>query len=135
MNEEKMIDCPYAEKGCSRELSECIKRHFTDYPKPCFYLEIEEVFFCEEVDEMLERYYALCAQAHRKHAWISVEDALPQSETERVLVFLKDADFTKPIGVNKIDTDRYVGGVWVRWGRYVTHWMPLPDPPKGEEHV
>ena len=68
MNEEKKIDCPYAEKGCSRELSECIKRHFTDYPKPCSYLEIEEVFFCEEVDEMLERYYALCAQAHRKQS-------------------------------------------------------------------
>ena len=87
----------------------------------------------------LECVYGCCAvrlfkAGYRKQAWISVEDALPQSETERVLVFLKDADFTKPIGVNKIDTDRYVGGVWVRWGRYVTHWTPLPDPPKGEEH-
>lgn len=62
--------------------------------------------------------------------WISVEDRLPDNENERVLVFLKDADFTKPIGFNKIDTDRYIDGKWVRWGRYVTHWMPLPDAPK-----
>jgi len=66
----------------------------------------------------------------KQSGWISVEDALPQSETERVLVFLKDADFTKPIGVNKIDTDRYVDSKWVRWGRYVTHWMPLSELPK-----
>ena len=28
------------------------------------------------------------------------------------------------------DTDRLLDGIWVRWGRDVTHWMPLPEPPK-----
>lgn len=62
--------------------------------------------------------------------WISVEDRLPKNGLARVLVFLKDADFTKPIGMSKIDTDRYIDGKWVRWGEYVTHWMILPAPPK-----
>lgn len=67
-------------------------------------------------------------------AWISVEERLPDNNMERVLVFLMDDDFTKPIGDNKIDTDRFVDGKWVRWSRFVTHWMPLPEPPtkKGE---
>lgn len=68
---------------------------------------------------------------YRKQSeWISVEDDLPKNQLARVLVFLKDDEFTKPIGFNKIDTDRYIDGKWVRWGKYVTHWMPLPEPPK-----
>ncbi len=62
--------------------------------------------------------------------WISVKDRLPENNLARVLVFLKDDEFTKPIGFNKIDTDRCIDGKWVRWGKYVTHWMPLPEPPK-----
>ena len=63
-------------------------------------------------------------------SWISVEDRLPKNGLARVLVFLKDNAYTKPIGTNKIDTDRYIDGKWVRWGVNVTHWMPLPAPPK-----
>ena len=73
---------------------------------------------------------ALYNAGYRKQEWISVEDRLPDNGLERVLVFLRDDDFTKPIGENKIDTDRYLDGKWVRWGRFVTHWMPLPEPPK-----
>ena len=67
---------------------------------------------------------------YRKQEWISVNERLPENELERVLVFLKDEEFTKPIGDNKIDTDRFIDGKWVRWGRYITHWMPLPEVPK-----
>lgn len=63
--------------------------------------------------------------------WIDVNDRLPKNNLVRVLVFLKDNEFTKPIGFNRIDTDRYVDGKWVRWGEHVTHWMPLPEPPSG----
>lgn len=74
-----------------------------------------------------------CDHFKRKAEWISVEERLPKNQLARVLVFLKDDDFTKPIGFNKIDTDRYIDGKWVRWSKYVTHWMPLPQPPKGGE--
>lgn len=66
----------------------------------------------------------------RKQEWISVDDRLPENGLKRVLVFLRDSNFTKYIGENKIDTDRYIDGKWVRWGKHVTHWMPLPEPPK-----
>jgi hypothetical protein len=62
--------------------------------------------------------------------WINVNDRLPKNNLARVLVFLKDDEFTKPIGFNKIDTDRCIDGKWVRWGEHVTHWMMLPPPPR-----
>ena len=59
--------------------------------------------------------------------WISVKDELPK-EKERVLVFLKNSGHAK--GYTRIDTDRLIKGNWIRWGNCVTHWMPLPEPPK-----
>ena len=68
---------------------------------------------------------------YRKQSeWISVEDDKPKNQMARVQVFLRSEESTDSIGFPKIDTDRYVDGKWVRWGRYVTHWMPLPEPPK-----
>lgn len=97
--------------------------------------------FCEDCHkdgysptDTLEEYVAVSVltKGYRKQSgWISVEERLPDNNTERVLVLLADDDFTKPIGENKIDTDRFVDGKWVRWWRFVTHWMPLPEPPKG----
>jgi hypothetical protein len=59
--------------------------------------------------------------------WISVNERLPK-EGVRVLVWLKgdNSQYTS------IDTDRLSLKKWVRWGSLVTHWMPLPNPPKGE---
>ena len=59
--------------------------------------------------------------------WISVKDRLPDEDV-RVLVYLhSDRSYTT------MDTDRLLNGKWVRWGALdVTHWMPLPLPPKGE---
>ncbi len=64
--------------------------------------------------------------------WISVKDRLPEDYKERVLVKINDANSI--IGNPDMDTDRYSFdlGFWVRWGHNVTHWMPLPKPPKGD---
>ena len=61
--------------------------------------------------------------------WIPVTERLPGFEIERVLFMIK-GDFI--LGYPKIDTDRYVNQVWVRYGDNVTHWMPLPESPKEE---
>ena len=91
---------------------------------------------CNE-GEPQEPFYSDCPlptidtdQICKQTEWISVDERLPSCPSERVLVFLKEDDFTKPIGDNKIDTDRFVDSKWVRWGRFVTHWMLLPEPPK-----
>ena len=59
--------------------------------------------------------------------WIPVTERLPE-EDERVLVWVGENDSHFPV----IDTDRVHKGMWVRWDEYITHWMPLPQPPKGE---
>lgn len=62
---------------------------------------------------------------YRKQSeWISVANRLPDEET-RVLVYINsERSYTK------IDTDRLKEGKWVRWYKDVTHWMPLPEPPR-----
>jgi hypothetical protein len=64
--------------------------------------------------------------------WISVKERLPEKDI-RVLVWMKDNEE----GYTQMDTDRWgctmeQGYHWIRWGKNVTHWMPLPQPPKGE---
>jgi hypothetical protein len=59
--------------------------------------------------------------------WISVEDRLPE-ERQNVLVHYVDG--WMPIAF-------LLGGKWYQSGGEtswvsVTHWMPLPEPPKGE---
>ena len=64
--------------------------------------------------------------------WISVKDRLPEKDI-RVLVWMQDNEE----GYTQIDTDRFSCTMeqsyhWIRWGKSVTHWMSLPQPPKGE---
>lgn len=59
--------------------------------------------------------------------WIDVNERLPERGV-RVLVYLKE----KVGRYTRIDTDRVIAKNvgWVRWGEDVTHWMPLPEPPR-----
>ena len=62
--------------------------------------------------------------------WISVDDRLPESIANRVLVVCERsngvfyAHYEKPFWIN-LETDKPFIST-------VTHWMPLPQPPKGE---
>ena len=62
--------------------------------------------------------------------WISVEDRLPTEPTEYIVVIKGGASAT---------TLLFDGSLWFEedqdgWRTYyaVTHWMPIPQPPKGE---
>lgn len=63
----------------------------------------------------------------KQSEWISVDERLPESDA-RVLVYMHE----NRMSYTRIDTDRVVQGKWVRWGSCVTHWMSLPEPPKGD---
>lgn len=72
--------------------------------------------------------------------WISVKDRLPKSMANKVLVWLEHEDRVGYIGFGHYE--KYKGQeIWydlehneafsIR-GYVVTHWMPLPAPPKEE---
>ena len=58
--------------------------------------------------------------------WISVDDRLP--EKDEIVIICTDENF--------IYAGELVGDTWFldndSWTATVTHWMPLPEPPKGE---
>ena len=58
--------------------------------------------------------------------WISVDDRLP--EKDEIVIICTDENF--------IYAGELVGDTWFldndSWTATVTHWMPLPLPPKGE---
>jgi len=65
--------------------------------------------------------------------WISVKDELPKKATwsgDRVLVYTEEGS---------IHTGMYEGEKYDEWhdkyndSGYITHWMPLPEPPKHGE--
>lgn len=61
--------------------------------------------------------------------WISVKDRLPEQGVF-VLAYRPDACFDKQ-KVTKLNRFRVAGAEWSFGGiEMVTHWMPLPEPPK-----
>lgn len=56
----------------------------------------------------------------KKSMWISVERRLPEKSHERYLVYTE-------LGIVDFDIYSAIGG-WQGYN-YVTHWMPLPEPP------
>ena len=59
--------------------------------------------------------------------WISVEDRLPEDQ-EEVLVCTRSKNGIRNIDKGYMAIDRFIH----RGRAEVTHWMPLPKPPKGE---
>ena len=59
--------------------------------------------------------------------WISVKDRLPEDQ-EEVLVCTRSKNGIRNIDKGYMAIDRFIH----RGCAEVTHWMPLPEPPKGE---
>ena len=63
--------------------------------------------------------------------WVSVEDRLPEDDSD-VIAYLRTGEEGRIFPAN------YAKGVWFdcifnkRVTETTTHWMPLPQPPKGE---
>lgn len=72
--------------------------------------------------------------------WISVKDRLPKSMANEVLVWLKHKALVGYIGLGHYEKyngqeiwfDLEHGEAFSIRGYTVTHWMPLPEPPKME---
>lgn len=62
--------------------------------------------------------------------WISVKDNLPEKFIN-VLCWYPSKNYGSNIVIDYMESDR---GYFARQFKYgeLTHWMPLPEPPKGE---
>ena len=63
--------------------------------------------------------------------WVSVDDELPEDDSD-VLAYLRIGEESRICPAN------YAKGMWFDWifntpvTESITHWMPIPQPPKGE---
>ena len=82
---------------------------------------------------------AFCMAFQNKSEWISVEDRLPES-TRMVLCYTPCDGYVFVGYYQKVDSP-YWKSYWniitamrstKKVTKKVTHWMPLPEPPKGE---
>lgn len=69
----------------------------------------------------------------QKSFWVSMKDELPPERT-KVIVYTEDGDmYMDMMYVNKFKEgiDKYIfGNQFIERWQTVTHWMPLPKPPR-----
>ena len=76
--------------------------------------------FEEQVDHLIDHGVTI-------QEWISVKDRLPEDQ-EEVLVCTRSKNGVRNLDKGYMAIDRFIH----RGRAEVTHWMPLPQPPKGE---
>ena len=108
------------------EMANDIDSIVNEVQEGCNYTDCEECKYLEigcKCKAVAKRLYNA---GYRKQEWISVEDRLPTKSHERYLVYTE-------LGIVDFDIYSAIGG-W-QGNSYVTHWMPLPQPPqmKGAE--
>ena len=121
----------------SREQIKEISKRKQDYLKfKPFADDLRQAESWCELDGILNRYQTvknLSKMGYRKQEWISVEERLPTEEEYR-----DEYGELIPILVCEKDTQYPYRAMYdgTEWGdglmkiRGITHWMPLPEPPK-----
>lgn len=69
---------------------------------------------------------------YRKQAWISVEDRLPEKDGRYLFL---DLGMHRGVSFEEIRITHFKHGDRYHdymWRNHYSHWMPLPEPPKGE---
>lgn len=90
----------------------------------------------DELDTLLDGVSAdndaLCETIERmkKPRWIPVTERLPEGDGNYLVVLCGNSHEAYYGSRSHIWLDP--GKEWVNWTRFVTHWMPLPAPPKEE---
>ena len=96
---------------------------------------VELIHHCTTCEECFDTDIAdrLIANGVTIQKWISVEERLPEVG-QRVLVWCESRTTKKHVTVSTYmkDYSDKRGTYFSRRVRNVTHWMPLPEPPKGE---
>ena len=86
--------------------------------------EIANVLIDNKGKMLIEVAIALYNADYRKQEWISVEDRLPTWKDGKVLIYT-----THGISIaQRTTSERWKGDCAIP--KLITHWMPLPEPPK-----
>lgn len=90
----------------------------------------------QKIEGLADDVMGIIANGVTVQEWISVDDRLPE-EGEYVLCVLKGFNYGGKIQVCKfVPADKFKDKPYFEHFRNgfpsVTHWMPLPQPPKGE---
>ena len=128
--EEACNDCPYFTTGCIDDL------HNDTYA----FIKRQQ----DEIERLQNRLEEKQATSDKTSEWISVKDRLPNEEWEKIQRE-KDWDIYPCLCSvkNHISKERYTAELFydgkhfmddefVRYTDSVTHWMPMPEPPKGD---
>lgn len=113
-------------KCCANDLADCADCYLFGEDRCRKVLVSDAMEHIEELEKEVE-YFA----EHRGYEWINAKDRLPEN-TDAVLVLFQDDE-------PSVDVLHYVDGLWRRdkyssvGEIFVTHWMPLPEPPKPKE--
>ena len=120
-------------KELAKILEECDCKHSAEHCDTCPYIGEEGCLsYFETAKKLVEHGVTIVSDTNvgNKSDWISVDERLPESDA-RVLVYMHE----NRMSYTRIDTDRIVKREWVRWGDCVTHWMPIPEAPKGDSYA
>ena len=135
----KGLDCCIASNGscCPKECP---------YQATCFAGRITQdiyVHLFEDALSLIRQQQERIAELEAGQKWISVKDRLPRSMANKVLVYVQHEDLVGYIGLGHYEKfhgeemwyDLERGEQFAKNGYIVTHRMPLPEPPKEEEHA
>lgn len=113
-------------KRCSNaDCSICMSSFYCD-------IEAEALEYIQQLEHQIGELTEKVAQLEEAQPkWISVEERLPE-EFEHVLTYERNNE------VSWLRVSYMYDGLWWRSGLKalgkVTHWMPLPEPPRSDDH-
>lgn len=123
------------------ELVKALRHCSNDYPCKTCPVELQKaesncigVLFKHCIDQIEHDQKELAALREKLPKWISVKERLPIDRLKKYLVAFRDA------GGSIVDMARYFpsdGWTCDNWDvpqNLITHWMPLPEAPKEDNH-
>lgn len=97
--------------------------------------EWQKLIDARKVAEYWMKRYIQAEERLEQYEWISVKDRLPDEE-QKVLCVTCDEEIVIA-EFSHFSYDFGELGEWHYWGirppEFVTHWMPLPEPPESED--
>lgn len=123
------------------ELVKALRHCSNDYPCKTCPVELQKdestcigVLFKHCIDQIERDQKEIAELREKLPKWISVKERLPIDRLKKYLVAFRD------VGGSIVDMARYFpsdGWTCDNWDvpqNLITHWMPLPEPPKEDNH-